>query len=389
MLKIIEDDWMWILLSTLVFAACLLTGGLVRRWTALGQDSSFRGRLRYIDGLRAVAALLVVAAHSVGPMAWILGNRTPLSLTANLGSLGVQIFFSISGFLFTDRILRGTDRTPAEFFRGRVRRILPLYLVMVTISIAIMLVFSTHPVLFVNILKPSLNFYLSGILPVPVELIAGNDPANVLGTIWTLRYEWMFYLSVPLLSFALESNKTISISTILVLIYAIATTDSRSTTIYWAFFIPGILTAIIRGLDILLLRRIVRRVRIIIPALFLFILFGDEGFTLFRLSEVFVLFSLIVLAEPKFLCNETLGFLGDISYSIYLVHFPVLFLAQQAISRFYQTIFTSVVSQIALEFLFVGVAIIVSSLTYRFIEVPFIREHRQQKYGLGVDSLPV
>ena len=84
--------------------------------------SSYRA---YIDGLRAVAVLAVLAFH-------LRGNRVPG------GFAGVDVFFVISGFLITSQILAETTSgrfSYAEFYRRRVRRIAPAMLIVVLATV--------------------------------------------------------------------------------------------------------------------------------------------------------------------------------------------------------------------------------------------------------------
>ena len=68
-----------------------------------------------IDGLRAIAILLVLAAHMI-----------PLGGTGNdvAGSMGMSLFFCLSGFLITTTLLHNPDLT--EFIVRRCARIVPL-----------------------------------------------------------------------------------------------------------------------------------------------------------------------------------------------------------------------------------------------------------------------
>src|SRR6185503_1457122 len=72
-----------------------------------------------IDGLRAIAVLMVVAYHAA-----------PARLPG--GFIGVDVFFVISGYLITTIILRGLDSGSfsfPHFYANRVRRIFPALLV--------------------------------------------------------------------------------------------------------------------------------------------------------------------------------------------------------------------------------------------------------------------
>lgn len=84
------------------------------------------GSIKYtpeVDGLRAFAILIVIAYHL---------NRNVISY----GYLGVDIFFTISGFLITSILLKNqiSFNTLTKFFIRRIRRILPALFVMLFIS---------------------------------------------------------------------------------------------------------------------------------------------------------------------------------------------------------------------------------------------------------------
>ncbi len=86
------------------------------------------GRIPCLDGLRALAILLVIYAHGHFPGDHLLPLRT---LKGRCGFLGVQIFFVLSGFLITTLMLREVRRTGrlhlGRFYLRRALRIVPAY----------------------------------------------------------------------------------------------------------------------------------------------------------------------------------------------------------------------------------------------------------------------
>ena len=86
------------------------------------------GRIPCLDGLRALAILLVLYAHGHFPGDHLLPLRT---LKGRCGFLGVQIFFVLSGFLITTLMLREVRRTGrlhlGRFYLRRALRIVPAY----------------------------------------------------------------------------------------------------------------------------------------------------------------------------------------------------------------------------------------------------------------------
>src|SRR6516225_8170339 len=88
-----------------------------------------KGRIPSLDGVRAIAILLVLYSHASipGHSAYLLA-----AIKGRCGFLGVQVFFVLSGFLITALILREIARTGrvsrSGFYLRRALRILPAYL---------------------------------------------------------------------------------------------------------------------------------------------------------------------------------------------------------------------------------------------------------------------
>ncbi|GAA3134237.1 peptidoglycan/LPS O-acetylase OafA/YrhL [Kribbella aluminosa] len=139
-------------------------------------------RFPALDGLRAIAALLVVFFHNNGPD-WLQGW------------IGVQIFFVISGFLITTLMLREEDRNGRisfrDFFVRRVFRILPMYFVILGVTLVIQLRHGT-----VATTAPGSE------LPKYLLFLNEFGHGGLYGQSWTLGVEQKFYLLWPLLAFA-------------------------------------------------------------------------------------------------------------------------------------------------------------------------------------------
>ncbi len=93
-------------------------------------------RLEYIDGLRAVACLLVILCHLDGLAPWqipinLAGHEVPInSHEIYLGYVGVNLFLVLSGFCLYWPLVRPDKKSEpslAEFAKRRARRILPPY----------------------------------------------------------------------------------------------------------------------------------------------------------------------------------------------------------------------------------------------------------------------
>lgn len=146
-----------------------------------------------IDGLRAIAVLSVLAFH--------LG----VSRIASGGFVGVDIFFVISGYLITgiiDREIRDGTFSIANFYRRRALRILPAFFLMV-IGVASASFFILPPIDLVAVGKSiaaaalsvsNVFFYLA-----PFGDFVDNMNARPMVHTWSLGVEEQFYLFFPLL----------------------------------------------------------------------------------------------------------------------------------------------------------------------------------------------
>lgn len=124
-------------------------------------------RLRSIDALRGIAATLVVLRHSYAGFAF--------------GSIGVDFFFVISGFIMAKLSL---ERTPKQFLRDRAWRIFPIYWVLVSYTLA------------AGLWKgQSFNWFAANLILVSRWF---GFTEFAWGITWTLCYELAFYCLVAL-----------------------------------------------------------------------------------------------------------------------------------------------------------------------------------------------
>lgn len=129
--------------------------------------------------MRAIAALLVVASHSVwkgsqyssAPMSWF-----------KVGDIGVDLFFVISGFIMC-HVTYERKITFSSFMKARFIRILPLYWVLTGIALVIYLTFPDK----INSSRGETSVLYS-------FLLFPNEDRFLVSNGWTLSYEFYFYL---------------------------------------------------------------------------------------------------------------------------------------------------------------------------------------------------
>jgi peptidoglycan/LPS O-acetylase OafA/YrhL len=147
---------------------------------------SERWRLRHnsgFDGLRAVAVLLVMLVHSWTP-------RVPG------GTVGVYMFFTLSGFLITALLLTEVDKTSrlafGNFYMRRALRLLPALVAVVVVVVVARGITGVDSKI-ISYSAPSSLFYYAN------WQAATGDRMGMLGHTWSLSIEEQFYLIWPLI----------------------------------------------------------------------------------------------------------------------------------------------------------------------------------------------
>lgn len=170
-----------------------------------------RLRLHYLDGLRGLAALYVVLHHAY----YGLTSEMTLSHLAALltywlflGRSAVDIFIVLSGYCLMMPVSRaGSDGLPsglAEFFRRRARRILPPYYAAMALAlVGIVALPALHDLSHPDALwNEALPAFSPGVIVSHLLLIHNFDPgwhSKIDYPMWSVATEWQIYFLFPLL----------------------------------------------------------------------------------------------------------------------------------------------------------------------------------------------
>ena len=329
-----------------------------------------------IDWLRAIAVLAVVAFHFEAP---VFG-----------GFVGVDIFFVISGYLITGIIqseVKSGSFSFAHFYERRVRRLLPALYAMVALT--------AIPSFHYLLASERLEFFRS---VAAVVSFTSNfffwfqtgyfDHAAVekpLLHTWSLAVEEQFYLALPLLIWAvLRFSRggrialpvvltALALASFLLSIWLMGTDRSAN-----AFFMspPRAWEFLIGGLPVLrnaLAQQIARGLALILIAIAIFGLRQGPGFPGFNAltpcigAAMFIWSGIGVSTQMRgrYSPLNTVKFFGQISYSLYLWHWPLFTFA-----RFSKN--TLVLDPLDKAALF-AFTVAISYLSWRFVEQPFRR----------------
>ena len=355
-----------------------------------------------IDGLRAISVLAVIFYHA------------DFSLFGHAlfqgGFIGVDIFFVISGYLITSLILKEINQTNQfsfkNFYERRVRRILPV-LFLVTIISSIVSYFILMPsslvdygksILGVFLFSSNIYFWITG-----SKYGAESEFTRPMLHTWSLSIEEQFYILFPIFFIILIKFYKKNIKNILLIIFFISLLSAEllsssyikfeSSFFRWGFAfsdkfsfyqLPSRIFELVAGsiLSYITLdkkKMVLEKYPIlnnIFPGLGIILIFYSLLF--FNLNEIFhpgiitlipiVGTGLVILFAKRgefitsILSGKIFIFLGLISYSLYLWHYPIF-----AYLRYIEIFNNSILIKI----LAIILAITLSIISYHFIEKPF------------------
>ncbi len=329
-------------------------------------------RFPALDGLRAIAAVLVVFFHYGGPD-WLQGWA------------GVQMFFVLSGFLITTLMLReerGSGRISLkEFYLRRSFRILPVYFVVLLATVVGAVAAGTF---MSNGTGPALKYFLTF-----TNEFAGASPY---GQSWSLGIEQKFYLVWPLVAIALGTvvlkrragAAALGMLLALVIVNFTASHSNPGWPLHYFSILTGVLLAIAlhspRGFA--LLRPLTNPVVQLIVSIgfvgvhlsvkpiagFLDGINGIPGHVLvipvYALATAVLLTALISPGPmTTFLSTRPMQFVGERSYSLYLV---------QTIAATMIAFVWPSLSGIGQSVVVTALGLALASVLYKTVEIPMI-----------------
>ena len=338
-----------------------------------------------IDGLRAIAVISVIIYHAKISFAD--------TYVLNGGFLGVDIFFVISGYLITSIILREIkikkNFSFQDFYLRRSRRILPVLLIVFLFTFLLGYLF-LEPIFFSELSKSiissifffsNLFFYYSGI-----QYDAQSSLVIPLLHTWSLSVEEQFYLIYPLILLTIIKLLKFSYHFFLsIIILSLLSSEFLShynqelnfyllTSRIWELMLGSLCAFIkIKYYKCLLKNNEIQIIHILGTLLiflsFVFFSDNDRNPSLITLLPV-IGTVLIIFFESKdsiifkILSSKLFVFIGLISYSLYLWHYPVF--------AFSRIIFEGSDKNILLVKIIIPLIILILSLfTFYCIEKPF------------------
>jgi peptidoglycan/LPS O-acetylase OafA/YrhL len=313
-----------------------------------------RAELPALTGLRGICAL------------WVLGFH---AFTVPAGYLGVDVFFALSGFVLAYNYA-GNPPSVGVFLWKRFARLYPAHLAGLALTVVCVLVLAG---LGIDNPRPG-YFKTEGLLRSLLMVHAWQIPVGKTWNVpsWSISAEWAAYLAFPVLAaIACRARQVLPLLALVAALYAwlgyeMATGEYYATVPYGMHRIAAGFTA---GVLMYRVYELAPPKLIGMPALFA-LLGGSMAVDTFigrheSLPYFPVLSAVVVygLARSDHLSSPVALYLGRISYSLYLVHWPLLWLSH-SIVKAYALPNWPVKGVTAL------LGLVLAAAVYRWIEVP-------------------
>ncbi|MGB3730974.1 acyltransferase family protein [Microbacterium sp.] len=347
-----------------------------------------------IQAMRALAIALVVLTHL-----W------PTRFSG--GYVGVDVFFVISGFLITGHLMAELTRTDGvklgRFYARRIRRLIPAAMVVLVSSLALVYAFLPYPRWERNaweILSSAgyvENWFLAS---KSVNYSALNDAASTVQHYWSLSVEEQFYIVWPLililagtLFFGLRRGKAataasmrrrvlgvVMLLTVVSFILSIAYTAAAPAPAYFATFTRawefGVGGALALAGPYIRITQLMRNVFSFLGLALIVatgILYGHttpfpSGYAAVPVIGAAMIIAAgtpragdgpVVLLHDRLTATRPIQWLGAVSYSVYLWHWPLIVIAPFALN-------TSMTGPLRVGVLMIS--LLLAGLTKHFIE---------------------
>lgn len=296
----------------------------------------------------------------------------PKSLISNFGWTGVDLFFVLSGYLISSRLIPYFDDSNLlkKFYRNRLLRIVPLYFIFLIFFLSGWFIFNSKETL-IQFPFYTTHWYQFFLFIQNWEFIQHiNENKTHLQHLWSIAVEEQIYIIFPLILLANKRNlKRFFVIIFLIFLFVLTSRtlycftriNNNYEIIFWNTFfrfdsfLAGVMIYLIfkAGVKINNAPSIIKWSGII-SALILFIhialsldteknndFIASVGYTLIAVTYAYVL-SLVINKKNKslnsFLLNNFLNHLGKISFGVYIFHWPIYILGFAILNKFNQNI---------------------------------------------------
>jgi exopolysaccharide production protein ExoZ len=339
-----------------------------------------------IQVLRGIAALMVVFHHSVGQVEPIRDKVGEKVLGYEIGFLGVDVFFVISGFVIYLTATRA-DISVGAFIWNRIVRIVPLYWVVTLLLAAICIL--APPIL--KTTKVTLPTLTQSLLFIPHYNLSFPDkiyPVLVPG--WSLNYEMFFYALIAIGIAVLPRHILGYLTVVLFALIVLGLVVQPESAVARSYTSPQVLEflggAVLAKLNY---RCLLSRGRLYIAALpigALLLLLNGPAWQLSLpylvspvLASTLIVMGLLAMENHGWIIgNKIPQLLGEASYSIYLTHLFTLGIVRIAWIRL--SVPTDGITAITAYFVAaLTLSALLGVIVYRTVEMPLLQALKRRR----------
>jgi len=355
-----------------------------------------------LDGLRAIAVVVVFLSHLPIAITW-LETQSWFGQFRSAGFLGVNMFFVLSGFLITYKLLTTRDANGRlalrRFYVRRTARIMPAVIFFLVVHFIYAVIFDFPP--FGRITDEFIMVSATIFQFANYAILSNTDLLEENGALWSLSVEGHFYIVWPFIIFLLfRVIKKVSLAVTLL----VAMVPFLYFWPAWIFHNNGYLSAYLRtdarivslvmgALGAVLwlktnyLSPLFLRVLALPAVIAMLIIYSianggkpfiwDGGMAVFDISTLIVILALAHGAFPfvDILALPSMRWLGKISYGLYIWQIPVLTVLNRHASQWHQ---------IVLCIIAVAVTVALGAVSFYLVERPV----RQSRFVHNMDLSP-
>ena len=357
-----------------------------------------------LNGIRGLAALYVLIGHArwllwegyregylLHPQSYNQASKILVSLLAFFGKghVAVILFFVLSGFVIHYSIIKREKNKLdiLDYFKRRFLRIYPPLLFCMLLTLVLDLTgkyiygysiyFQSTPVPLIN---ENIISNLNWITAIGNLLMVQGIYTHVWGTngpLWSLMYEWWFYMLYPCIFYLYKKNRYLSYSVVW-LLFIIASNglfDNKLASAVFNYLLCWSLGALLA--DVLLER--ISLHWFIVPLVICLIelcIKGDSPVIIDTLTGFVFTALLFALLKFKALFSlhrvfDWFNLLGDYSYTLYVIHLPILVMINGIVLNLTGN---KMPQNFYIMFISIAFVLAVAYLVHFFTEIPFRRK---------------
>jgi peptidoglycan/LPS O-acetylase OafA/YrhL len=321
-----------------------------------------------LDFLRGLAAIFVALFHFTNGSGY-LRDTNALKQIGKWGYLGVEVFFVISGFIIPLSMFRNNYSISKfkTFILKRIIRIEPPYIITILLVLVLNYVSSLSP--YYKGKGFVFDFYTASSILSHIGYLTELVNFKWINPVfWTLGIEFQYYLFIALY-FLLITHSRLFIrigSIVILLILSLIIVDTRLLFHYLPLFTPGIICFLYTS------KKLSRSWLIFLILLNVVVGVICNGFP--SIIACCIAFAFIFLVDIS--KRKVFAFLGNISFSLYLIHVPLCMRLLNLSENFIK----GEMARSLFVFSLLFIAILIAHIFYKFIEKPFLIKSKNLVY---------